>query len=52
MRYINYSRTHQQHIAKQRAELEEYIPRKFMSQLIYRQLEDIKRLKQEQYEEV
>lgn len=48
--FMQKERAHQQSIGKQSAEPVEYIPRKFMSQLIYRKIEEIKGLTQEQYE--
>lgn len=48
--FMQKERTHQQRIAKQSTEPAEYIPRKFMGQLIYRKLEDIKGFTQEQYD--
>ncbi|PXV91550.1 transposase [Lachnotalea glycerini] len=42
--------THRQGIEKQFTEPVEYIPRKFMCQLIYRELEDVKGLTQDQYQ--
>jgi len=43
-------RTHQKSIAKTENEPAEYIPRKCLCQLIYRELEHVKGLTQEQYE--
>jgi len=49
-RFMQKERTHQRRIAQQTAETVEYIPRKFMCQLIYCKIEDIKGLTSEQYE--
>lgn len=48
--FMQKERTHQQSIEKQSTEPVEYIPRKFMCQLIYRELEDVKGLTPDQYE--
>lgn len=48
--FMQKERTHQQDTEKQYNESMEYIPRKFMCQLIYRKLENVKGLTQEQYE--
>jgi len=48
--FMQKERTHRQSIAKQDNEPAEYIPRKFMCQLIYRGLEKVKGLTSEQYE--
>lgn len=47
--FMQKERTHLQSIAKQGEEAVEYIPRKFMCQLIYKELENINGLTQEQY---
>lgn len=49
--FMQKERTHHQSISKQVTEPVEYIPRKFMCQLIYRDLEKVKGLTQKQYEE-
>lgn len=49
--FMQKERTHRQSMAKQENEPVEYIPRKFMCQLIYRKLEKVKGLTLEQYEE-
>lgn len=48
--FMQKERTHQQRTQKQFTEPVEYIPRKFMCQLIYRELENVKGLTQNQYE--
>ncbi|WP_460642181.1 ISL3 family transposase [Lacrimispora brassicae] len=48
--FMQKERTHRQRVEKQFTEPVEYIPRKFMCQLIYRELEDVKGLTQDQYE--
>lgn len=48
--FMQKERTHRQKLDAQSTEPVEYIPRKIMSQLIYRKLEDVKGLTQEQYE--
>lgn len=48
--FMQKERTHQKAIASEDSEQIEYIPRKFMCQLIYRELEKVKGLTQEQYE--
>ena len=47
--FMQKERTHKRAITNQEAEPVEYIPRKFMCQLIYRELEHIKGLTEEQY---
>jgi predicted transcriptional regulator len=47
--FMQKERTHRRAIKKQESEPVEYIPRKFMCQLIYRELECIKGLTKEQY---
>ena len=46
----NKERTHQKSVSKNETEPVEYIPRKFFCQLIYRELEKVKGLTQDQYE--
>ena len=48
--FMQKERTHQQKIEKQHNEPTEYIPRKFLCQLIYRELEQVKELTHEQYD--
>lgn len=48
--FMQKERTHLQKLDAQATEPIEYIPHKIMSQLIYRKLEDVKGLTQEQYE--
>ncbi|PWJ48110.1 transposase [Faecalicatena contorta] len=48
--FMQKERTHKRTIASQESEPVEYIPRKFMCQLIYRELENIKGLTKEQYD--
>ena len=50
--FMQKERTHRQSIQKHSVESVEYIPRKFMCQLIYCKLEDVKGLTQEEYEAV
>lgn len=50
--FMQKERTHRQSIAKQETEPVEYIPRKFMCQLIYHKLEKVRGLTPEQYEAV
>lgn len=47
--FMQKERTHRKTICKENTETTECIPRKFMCQLIYRKLEDINGLTQEQY---
>lgn len=48
--FMQKERTRRRNVEKQSETPVEYIPRKFMCQLIYRELEDIKGLTKEQYE--
>lgn len=48
--FMQKERTHQKSLSKNETEPVEYIPRKFFCQLIYRELEKIKGLTQEQYD--
>jgi DNA-binding transcriptional MerR regulator len=48
--FMQKERTHRRSIEKAETDSVEYIPRKFMCQLIYRELEKIKGLTQEQYD--
>lgn len=48
--FMQKERTHQRKLSDKEKEPVEYIPRKFLCQLIYRELEEIKGLTQEQYE--
>lgn len=48
--FMQKERTHQKSISEKETKLVEFIPRKFMCQLIYRQLEKVKGLTQEQYD--
>lgn len=48
--FMQKERTHQKAVTSQKSEQREYIPRKFMCQLIYRELEKVKGLTQEQYD--
>lgn len=48
--FMQKERTHQRSLASNEAEPVEYIPRKFFCQLIYRELENVNGLTQEQYE--
>ena len=48
--FMQKERTHQRKLSEKEKEPVEYIPRKFLCQLIYRELEEIKGLTQEQYE--
>ena len=48
--FMQKERTHQRNLSDKEKEPVEYIPRKFLCQLIYRELEEIKGLTQEQYE--
>lgn len=50
--FMQKEREHQKSVAPLNSEHKEYIPRKFMCQLIYRKLEDVKGINQEQYEGV
>lgn len=48
--FMQKERTHQKSLSKNKTEPVEYIPRKFFCQLIYRELEKVNGLTQEQYE--
>lgn len=48
--FMQKEREHQKSVATLSADPKEYIPRKFMCQLIYRKLEDVKGITSEQYE--
>lgn len=50
--FMQKERTHQKNSSKNEKELVEYIPRKHLSQLIYRKLEEVKGLTREQYEAI
>ena len=48
--FMQKERTHQRSLASKETEPVEYLPRKFFCQLIYRELEKVNGLTQEQYE--
>jgi transposase len=48
--FMQKERTHQKAVSQKNSSTTEYIPRKFMCQLIYREIENIKGLTQEQYD--
>ena len=50
--FMQKERTHQRSLADSEKEPADYVPRKFLCQLIYRELEEIKGLTQEQYDAV